>query len=1075
MVKLEAYFSQATIYNAMQLLFAGQLIHCDYSSWLLTGEFESQSHQELNNSIINKIDVRLDWTAGPVVGSEHSYCSCDVEGPCEHLAAVAIDYIAKQDVITPYPSEKKRADTVLRLLKTEFNQRFDPYPNMARHRIVYLLSLGEHGLHLTAHKGYISKKGKYSIKRDIGFGFSSKSAQPKYVTQADLYLLEKIKEYSLALDDVQRAALQDAISLDIVDFTSLKFIKTLCATQRCFWESCEQAAIKLETHYRYDFVDPDVFISIGKNGYLDLASMSLVITPLPEKLVKPLFDHTLDWSPQLRVSRHEIEFPWDERSRLELEVATFSLIHDELSIDLDEIFSSAYDAPEVMKQTAELNVQLAVLPLLTSVFESPVWSRFPIGTRLLPQELSVQMVVLRRLSLAGWEIKYELKNRFEVIHAQRWYGDVHNSDSDKSWFELEIGVEVNGEKVNLLPYLVKAIRQGLVENIDNQTTILMDLDSGERLALPAIRIKKILTVLVELYDRRPLSAVNTVSLPLHQLTRVAELSSIKAGGQFEWLGSSLLKKKAEKVYSYLENAGAKAHVVKPPVGLNAVLREYQQQGLNWLQFLKKQGFCGILADDMGLGKTIQTLASILIDKESGRLNKPCLIVAPTSLLANWLHEAQSFAPDLNILLWSGGKRHKSAEQIKHADVVISSYGTLQQDALFWADTHFHLIVLDEAQNIKNARSRIARVVGSLTSTHKLCLTGTPLENHLGELWSLFNFLMPGFLGNPTQFNRLYQTPIEKENDEVKRHALVHRISPFLLRRMKCDVATELPAKTVINEYISLTQVQGDLYETIRLTMSDELRKAVSLSGMKRNRLAISNALLKLRQVCCHPELLKLDLITDKALEDTQAFVSSEPVVSIDGRETLVTKIENKPVKPSGVTNSGKLNWMADKLPGMIEEGRRVLIFSSFTSMLTLISQLLDKLSIGHVELTGKSRDRASLVKRFQDQEVPVFLISLKAGGSGLNLTAADVVIHTDPWWNPAAEQQASDRAYRIGQDKSVFVYKLICKDTVEERIQRLQESKHNLAQSIYDHEIQAVAEMTGNDWLELLKPLAIDE
>lgn len=1075
MVKLEAYFSQATLFNAMQLLFAEQLIHCDYSSWLLTGEFDSASQLNLLNSVKDKIQVRLDWTAGPVVGSEHSYCTCHAASPCEHLAALAIDYIAKQKLITPYPSENKRADTALRLLKTEFNQRFDPYPNMARHRIVYLLSIGEQGLHLSAHKGYISKKGQYSIKEDIGFGFSSKSTQPKYVTNADLYLFNELKVYSLALDDVQRAAQQDMISIDVIDFTSLKFIKTLCATQRCFWRSCEQAPIKIETQYPNDFIDEDALISIGDNGYLDLASMSLVIAPLSEEAEKPLFDSTLDWSPQLSVSRHEVEFPWDEKSRLELEVVDFSLIHDEQSIDLEDIFSSAYDAPEVMKQTADLNVQLAALPLLTSLFESTVWSLFPIGARLLPPELSEQMIVLRRLSLAGWRIKYELKNRFEVIHAQHWYGDVHNNDSDKSWFDLEIGVEVNGQKVNLLPYLVKAIRQGLVENIDSQTTILMDLDSGERLALPAVRIKKILTVLVELFEKKPLSATDTVSLPLSQLTRVAELSSIKSGADFEWLGSSLLKKKAEKVYAYLENTGAKAHIVKPPKGLNAELREYQQQGLNWLQFLKKQGFSGILADDMGLGKTIQTLASILIDKESGRLTKPCLIVAPTSLLANWLHEAQTFAPDLNLLLWSGGKRHKSAAFINQADVIISSYGTLQQDAIFWADTHFHLIVLDEAQNIKNPRSRIARVVGSLTSTHKLCLTGTPLENHLGELWSLFNFLMPGFLGNATQFIRLYQTPIEKEDDDVKRHALVQRISPFMLRRMKFDVATELPAKTVINEYISLTQIQGDLYETIRLTMSDELRKAVSMSGMKRNRLAISNALLKLRQVCCHPELLKLDDVQNNDLVGAKIQISPDAVTHINEQRKLTVNNQPKLVNPTGVTSSGKLNWLADKLPSMIEEGRRVLIFSSFTSMLTLISQLLDKLSIAHVELTGKSRDRASLVKRFQDQEVPVFLISLKAGGAGLNLTAADVVIHTDPWWNPAAEQQASDRAYRIGQDKSVFVYKLICKDTVEERIQRLQESKFNLAQSIYDHEAQAVTEMTGNDWLELLQPLAIDE
>ena len=1061
----------------MQLLFAGQLIDSDHSTWRLTGKFGSGHQPMLPNSSIDSILIyaHLDWTAGPIIGSEHSHCSCDHGASCEHLAALAIDHIAKQNLITAYSGDKKRADTALRLLKTEFNQRFDPYPNMVRNRIVYLLSLGEQGIHLTAHKAYLGKNGKYSIKQKIGFGFSTKSSTPKYVTQADLFLLEQIKELSFALDDVQRMAQQDAISLDIVDFTSFNLIKTLCATQRCFWQNSEGAAIKIEFHYPNDFIDLDAFISMGEWGHLDLASMSLILRPFADEVDKPLFDPELDWWPQLRVSRHQIEFPWHDKSTQEFEVVNFFLVHHELSINLDDVFSSAYDAPEVMKQTAELNVQLASFPLLTSVFESPIWETFATGTRILPQELSEQVIALHRLSLAGWEIKYEPKNRFEVIHAQYWYGDVSNHDSDKSWFDLEIGVEVNGNKVNLLPYLVKAVRHGLVDNIDNQDTLLMELDSGERLALPAARIKKILTVLVELYENRPLSVTETVTLPMHQLTRIAELSSMKTGDQFEWLGSRLLKNKAEKVFNYLDKYGTKAHLVQPPVGLKAELRAYQQQGLNWLQFLKKQGFSGILADDMGLGKTIQTLASILIDKECDRLNKPCLIVAPTSLLANWLHEAQTFTPDLNILMWSGGQRHKSADKIHQADVIISSYGTLQQDALFWADTHFHLVVLDEAQNIKNARSRIARVVSCLISTHKLCLTGTPLENHLGELWSLFNFLMPGFLGNLAQFTRLYQIPIEKEDDETKRHALVQRISPFLLRRMKSDVATELPTKTVKNEYISLTQVQADFYETIRLTMSDELRKVVSLSGMKRNRLALSNALLKLRQVCCHPELLKLDLIADKALDGELMLVLSHPEMSIKNEDEDVIVPSYQAIEPDGTTSSGKLNWLAAKLPGMIEEGRRILIFSSFTSMLTLISELLIKLSIDHVELTGKSRDRPSLVKRFQDHEVPIFLISLKAGGAGLNLTAADVVIHTDPWWNPAAEQQASDRAYRIGQNKSVFVYKLICKNTVEERIQRLQESKFNLAQSIYDHETQAVTEMTGDDWLALLKPLAFDE
>jgi len=1082
LVQLEEYFSQSAIFNGMQLLLAGMLVKCGHSGLLISAEFkpDDETHHVSTQKVsspssatgLRSIYAVLDWSAGPVVASTYSHCTCHrkTEKACKHLAAIAIDHIAKQHPITPYASDKKRPDTATRLLRTELNKRFDPYPNMARHRIIYLLSENQDGLHLSVHKGYLSKTGLYSIKSDLGLEVFSKSILPKFVTQADRYLLDKLSPLVEQCSEIEKVKQREAVSINLSEQTGLDFIRHLVSTQRCFWETCSNPALKIEQHYHQDFVDPALFIEIDAGSYLDLASMSLILTSDSFSMPDISLDAEFDWQPQLRITRHHVEFPWDEALALSLDLAHFSLVNGELVYSLSEFFDYAQAVPHSLNLAAEWNIQLAELPLLTSMFESPVWQGCPLGCRLLPSVLSEQMVVLYRLSLAGWCITFDMKNRFSIVEAERWYGEVAQDSGSKNWFDLEIGVELNGQKINLLPYLVKAIRLGLVDNIENQETILMELESGERLSLPVERVKQILAVLVELYEVRPLSNTETLTLPMHQMTRLAELSSQIKGQQqqWHWQGHTWLNNKAQQLYSYLNSEKDNDFFMPQPAGLNAKLREYQQQGLNWLQFLQNQSFAGILADDMGLGKTIQTLASILLDKESGRLTQPCLVVAPTSLLANWLHEAQTYTPALNALLWSGPRRHKLESQIETTDLLITSYGTLQQDSQFWADKQFHLIVLDEAQTIKNVRSRIAKVVASLSSTHKLCLTGTPLENHLGELWSLFNFLMPGFLGTYAQFQRLYQFPIEKEQDDERRRALVQRIRPFMLRRMKSDVATELPDKTIINEYISLTQEQGDLYETIRLTMSEEVQKAVILSGIKRNRLAISNALLKLRQVCCHPQLLKLDLSSIGQTDGVTASNDASDDMSSFSKENIEGLSEF-------YTSSGKLNWLADKLPSMLAEGRRILIFSSFTSMLTLIGELLEHLAVTYVELTGKSRDRASIVKRFQQHEVPVFLISLKAGGAGLNLTAADVVIHMDPWWNPAAEQQASDRAHRIGQDKSVFVYKLICKDTVEERIQLLQESKHNLAQSIYQQESASVSEMSGDDWLELLKPITIDE
>jgi len=346
---------------------------------------------------------------------------------------------------------------------------------------------------------------------------------------------------------------------------------------------------------------------------------------------------------------------------------------------------------------------------------------------------------------------------------------------------------------------------------------------------------------------------------------------------------------------------------------------------------------------------------------------------------------------------------------------------------------YHLLILDEAQNIKNPRAQAAEVVRAISARHRLCLTGTPMENHLGELWSLFHFLMPGLLGEEPRFKHLFRTPIEKHGDDERRKLLVRRIRPFLLRRNKSQVAKDLPPKTEIVRTVGLEGAQRDLYETVRAAMHKKVREAVEQKGLDRSRIVILDALLKLRQCCCDPRLLKLDAA--------------------------------KKVK-----QSAKLDLLMGMLPEMVEEGRRILLFSQFTSMLALIEDELAKHKLDYVKLTGDTRDRATPIDQFQSGRVPIFLISLKAGGTGLNLTAADTVIHYDPWWNPAAEAQATDRAHRIGQDKPVFVYKLLTEHTVEEKIAAMQLHKKALAEALLG-DGGAKLKLSSTDLAQLFEPL----
>ena len=544
--------------------------------------------------------------------------------------------------------------------------------------------------------------------------------------------------------------------------------------------------------------------------------------------------------------------------------------------------------------------------------------------------------------------------------------------------------------------------------------------------LPTEAIRPWLAVLLELFDECDFSG---------QQLRLSRLEAMRAlallGQGVVWEGMQHLRDIVDSLHGQQQ-----LPTVPVPAGLQAELRPYQQQGLDWLQFLGAHGLAGILADDMGLGKTLQTLAHVQVEKESGRLTTPALVIAPVSLMGNWQREAARFCPGLRTLVMHGGGRHEAASAMADHDLVIVPYSLLQRDRGRWLSQTWHLVALDEAQNIKNASTQAAQVVFDLKASQRLCLSGTPMENHLGELWSLFHFLMPGFLGSREGFRKRFRVPIEKQGDMRRQTELRARITPFMLRRTKDLVAHELPPKVETLMRVELSGKQADLYETVRLSTEQAVREALSSRGLAKSQITILDALLKLRQACCDPRLLKLDAAHK-------------------------------------VKGSAKLEQLMELLTGMLTEGRRVLLFSQFTSMLTLIEAELRQRGLTWTKLTGQSRNRDAIIEQFTSGQVPLFLISLKAGGVGLNLPQADTVIHYDPWWNPAVENQATDRAHRIGQTRSVWVVKLVAQGTIEERILEMQERKAALAQSMYQGSAARQQPMfSENDLNELLRPLA---
>jgi superfamily II DNA or RNA helicase len=652
---------------------------------------------------------------------------------------------------------------------------------------------------------------------------------------------------------------------------------------------------------------------------------------------------------------------------------------------------------------------------------------------------------LPQLASEGWQIAFADNYPYRIAEGSaEWWADVKQGSSI-DWFSFELGIAFEGHRINLVPQLANILarlpaelialsgQDGVDEafaKLCRRLQLYHTLPDGRLLPLPGERLAPILKAMLELLGPRAERLVDG-SVRLHRAEAAALAGFAGAAGRdVAWAASA--KRLIELGHDLRRARGVKD--VKPPETFKASLRAYQADGLAWLDFLRGAGFGGVLADDMGLGKTVQALGFLALEKAEGRLDKPALIVSPTSVLPNWQAEAQRFAPHLRVLPLRGLDRKALFGEIATHDLVLTTYPLLARDHEALLAEEFHVAILDEAQAIKNPKATISRLAHRINARHRLALTGTPLENNLGEVWSLFEFLSPGLLGDEATFRRTFRTPIEKHGDAAAQGFLSRRLKPFMLRRTKGEVAKELPPKTEIVERVRLEGGQRDLYETVRALMHAKVRDEIAKKGLAKSHIVFLDALLKLRQICCDPRLWKMP-----------------PAKKVKG--------------------SAKLERLLEMIPEMVVEGRRILLFSQFTSMLQLIEPELTRRGIDYAKLTGDTADRAAPVKRFQSGEVPLFLLSLKAGGTGLNLTAADTVIHYDPWWNPAVENQATDRAYRIGQDKPVFVYKLIVEEGIEEAIELLKARKAALAEALFAGSAKTPLDLSEADISALFAPL----
>jgi len=1055
---LRALFSASTLDDARLCLQLGRVALPDIrqDGGLITSLVESPGQKPY------RIYIRIESKTGT---STHirGECSCSRRGNCAHVAAVLLLAIEKEERLT--------GDHPVRALRgslPEVSAR-DRYPPGVNQRLLYLLfpeQSRDSGVLIKTGSARQLATGGFDSLRDYQPAWAARGRPPRFLLDVDTQLLAELNR--LQPDRLVGRWLQGR--------SGEQLLHSVLETGRCYLGEAETVLQSGEPrdcviqwqvdqqgvqHPRFKSTpSATFFFQLEGVWYIDSerGECGRLNYALPGQLLNRLFalsegiapDDVLDFNRMLIECCPDSELPLPQLIPIveqkavrpvpclclttrSLESSVGSEVLDLLLLRFDynglsfsgDQYSQRFDGERVVRVQRNPELEQACLERLCSVgFERNLHYKRGVDEERFHFHAGVdtwfdfQLGLLPQLRKEGWCIDFDADFRHRLVQVERWHGRLE-PQAKHDGFSISLGAQVDGEYINLLPALVAWLRSASPDFQCNPAVagpLILPLENGGKVPIPFSRVQHILDTLFELEKKGVLDDEGRLPMSRVQLARLAELEEDDAQ-PICWSGDENLLTLAACLRGVDQIAN-----VAPPKGLQTRLRDYQQQGLDWLQFLREYRLAGVLADDMGLGKTVQVLAHLLLEQERGRTDLPSLVVAPTSLMVNWRREAMRFAPDLRVLLLHGPARYERFHEIAEYDLVITSYPLLGRDRVRLLDEEYHLLILDEAQTIKNPKTQASRVVRELNARHRLCLTGTPMENHLGELWSLFDFLLPGFLGSEKLFQRLMRTPIERDGNEEAAERLAKRLQPFMLRRTKQEVIRELPPKTEIVRSVALEGGQRELYESVRLAMHEQVREAIAESGWGRSRIMVLDALLKLRQICCDPRLVKLE--------------------------------EARQVK-----GSAKLELLMELLPEMIEEGRRILLFSQFTGMLGLIEDAVKEAGIDYVKLTGQTRDRAVPVDRFQNREVALFLISLKAGGTGLNLTAADTVIHYDPWWNPAVERQAADRAHRIGQQNPVFVYKFISEGTVEEKIQALQIHKQALADSLFK-----AGENSGTGW-----------
>jgi superfamily II DNA or RNA helicase len=628
------------------------------------------------------------------------------------------------------------------------------------------------------------------------------------------------------------------------------------------------------------------------------------------------------------------------------------------------------------------------------------------------------------LSGIGFRVEYDPELPFTLLAEDTRLTATLNESQSAGWTQFELAATMDGGEINILPTLLTGIARHSfsltpLPNEAANAHWLAPIAPDRFLPLQLKQIREWLTPLLENLEAPTATRRKTLTL--------SHAQTLALGETLEHQGVVIrgeLAGNVSETLASLRAAQVSSSLIETPPAFRGVLRVYQREGLQWLQALRQCGLGGILADEMGLGKTVQVIAHLACEMHAGRLDRPALIVAPTSLAFNWMDELERFTPEIRCINFTGQNRGRFRDQLRHAQVIVTTYALLGIELQSLQQIAYSLLVLDEAQWIKNSSTQTARAVRNVRARHRIVVSGTPLENHLGELWAHMDAVMPGYLGDLRSFNRSFRVPIERLDADGRMAILRQRIAPFLLRRSKAAVAPELPPKTETVLRVVMGEAQRRLYESLRLSLSKQVREAFARYSDEQSRIVVLSALLRLRQVCCDPRLLEA---------------------------------------PPESGESAKLVALLELLSALREERRQVLVFSQFTSMLALISEALTARRMEHDLLTGSTRDRSLPVRRFQSGTVAILLASLKAGGVGLNLTGADAVVHYDPWWNPAVEQQADDRAHRIGRERPIFIYKLLCVETIEEKIESMKARKSELAGAVLCESPQSAPSLSATE------------